>query len=87
MMLEAVTSQDLWFWHAYFGTLGSNNNLNVLDRSWLFNNIVDGSAPKCPFMVNGVQYKFGYYLCDGIYPSWATVVKSFNDLSENDLKR
>lgn len=33
MILEAVASQDLWIWHAFFGLLGSNNDLNVLQRS------------------------------------------------------
>ncbi|KAD4983000.1 hypothetical protein E3N88_19671 [Mikania micrantha] len=86
-MLEAVASQDTWFWHAFFGPPGSNNDLNVLDRSYVFSNILDGSAPKCPFIVNGVEYKLGYYLGDGIYPSWATIVKSFQHPPENDLKR
>ena len=87
VMLEAVASQDLWFWHAFFGAPGSNNDLNVLDRSYVFSNILDGTAPKCPFTVNGVEYKFGYYLGDGIYPSWATIVKSIRHVSETDLKR
>ncbi|GKD28029.1 putative ribonuclease H-like domain-containing protein, partial [Tanacetum coccineum] len=29
-MLEAVVDQQLWFWHAYFGVPGANNDLNVL---------------------------------------------------------
>ncbi|KAD3641518.1 hypothetical protein E3N88_30742 [Mikania micrantha] len=87
VMLEAVASQDTWFWHAFFGPPGSNNDLNVLDRSYVFSNILDGSAPKCPFMVNGVEYKLGYYLGDVIYHSWATIVKSLQHSPENDLKR
>ena len=27
IMLEVVASQDLWIWHAYFGTAGSNNDI------------------------------------------------------------
>lgn len=38
IILEAVADQRLWFWHAYFGLPGSNNDLNVLDRSPLVQN-------------------------------------------------
>ncbi|XP_052625403.1 uncharacterized protein LOC111918667 isoform X1 [Lactuca sativa] len=30
IMLEAVASQDLWIWHAYFGVAGSNNDMNMV---------------------------------------------------------
>ena len=77
VILEALVSQDLWIWHAYFGVAGSNNDLNVLNQSPLFNDVYKGKAPQCPFTVNNVQYKHGYYIADGIYPEWATFVKSF----------
>ncbi|KAF0702627.1 hypothetical protein AaE_015813, partial [Aphanomyces astaci] len=35
MILEAVATQDLWIWHAFLGVPGSNNDINVLDRSTL----------------------------------------------------
>ncbi|XP_057791352.1 uncharacterized protein LOC131008495 [Salvia miltiorrhiza] len=28
IILEAVASQDLWIWHAFFGTPGSRNDIN-----------------------------------------------------------
>nr|GEX34528.1 hypothetical protein [Tanacetum cinerariifolium] len=28
ILLEAVASQDLWIWHAFFGVVGSNNDIN-----------------------------------------------------------
>lgn len=77
IMLEAVASQDLWIWHAYFGVAGSNNDINVINQSPIFNEILDGGAPQCNFIVNGTEYNMGYYLADGIYPEWATLVKSF----------
>lgn len=77
LMLEAVASQDLWIWHAFFGVAGSNNDINVLNQSPIFNDVVRGKAPVCPFVVNQATYKYGYYLADGIYPEWATFVKSF----------
>ena len=45
IMLEAVASHDLWIWHAFFGVPGSNNDINVLNQSPLFTNILQGRAP------------------------------------------
>jgi hypothetical protein len=76
IILEAVASQDLWIWHAFFGMPGSHNDINVLDRSPLFSKLAEGTAPEVNFTVNGHNYSMGYYLADGIYPDWATIVKS-----------
>ncbi|GJZ03163.1 ALP1-like protein isoform X1 [Tanacetum coccineum] len=76
-MFEAVASQDLWIWHAFYGMTGANNDINVLDNSPLFDDLLDDLAPVVPYVVNGVEYRNGYYLADGIYPEWASFVKSF----------
>nr|XP_043639042.1 uncharacterized protein LOC122610112 [Erigeron canadensis] len=74
--LEAVASQDCWIWHAYFGVAGSKNDINVLNQSPLFNPFEDGTAPLVPFTVNGTEYRYPYYLVDGIYPRYAMFVKT-----------
>jgi hypothetical protein len=33
IILKAIADQRLWIWHSCFELLGSNNNLNILDRS------------------------------------------------------
>jgi hypothetical protein len=76
MVLEAVASEDLWFWHAFFGLPGTLNDINVLDRSPLFNDVITGAAPTVSFTIGDNTYDQGYYLADGIYPSWATLVKT-----------
>ena len=76
IILEAVASYDLWIWHAFFGLPGSLNDINVLDRSPVFQELYDDRVPKCEYVVNGHQYNIGYYLSDGIYPKWATFVKT-----------
>ena len=76
MVLEAVASYDLWIWHAFFGLPGTSNDINVLERSPLFHEVLEGRAPAVAFSVNGNNYNLGYYLTDGIYPNWATFVKS-----------
>ncbi|XP_024010245.1 putative nuclease HARBI1 [Eutrema salsugineum] len=86
IVLEAVASQDLWIWHAFFGPPGTLNDINVLDRSPVFDDILQGKAPKVDYFVNGRQYHLAYYLTDGIYPKWATFIQSI-PLPEGDKAR
>ena len=66
---------------------GANNDLNVLYGSPLFNEELSDRSPECPFVVNGHTYKKGYYLADGIYPTWSVFVKTFSVArSEKNLK-
>ncbi|XP_056866738.1 uncharacterized protein LOC130512600 [Raphanus sativus] len=76
IVLEAVASYDLWIWHAFFGLPDTSNDINVLDRSPVFDDIIYGQAPKVNFSVNGREYHMAYYLTDGIYPKWATFIQS-----------
>ncbi|XP_028945290.1 uncharacterized protein [Malus domestica] len=78
IVLEAVASYNTWIWHAFFGSPGSNNDINVLWSSPLFDEVVNGWAPEFRYKVNGNRYELGYYLTDGIYPSWSIFVKSFS---------
>ncbi|GKA90568.1 ALP1-like protein, partial [Tanacetum coccineum] len=87
ILLEAVASQDLWIWHAFFGVAGSNNDVNVLRQSPVLNDLKVGKAPEVPFVANDVTYKWGYYLTDGIYPEWAVLMKSISQPGSNDVKR
>ncbi|GKB43580.1 ALP1-like protein isoform X1 [Tanacetum coccineum] len=87
LMLEAVADQRLWIWHAYFGVPESNNDLNVLYGSPLFDDVLADTAPEAPFVVNERTYKQGYYLADGIYLTWSTFVKTFSiAMDEKTLK-
>ncbi|KAL6516324.1 hypothetical protein OROGR_019629 [Orobanche gracilis] len=76
IILEAIASSDTWIWHAFFGLPGAHNDKNVLDRSPLLNEIVEGQAAPVKFCINGHNYDMGYYLADGIYPEWTTFVKT-----------
>jgi hypothetical protein len=74
--LEAVVDSRLYFWHAFFGVPGANNDLNVLDCSPLFKDILSGTASEVTFLCNNEVYKMGYYLADGIYPDWQMMMKT-----------
>jgi hypothetical protein len=75
IILEAVASWNLWIWHAFFGLPGSMNDINVLHRSPLFDNLARGIAPPVNVTVNGRNYNMGYYLADVIYPPWTTLIR------------
>ena len=86
IILEAVASHDLWIWHAFFGLPGSLNDINVLHRSPLFQRLAVGEAPPVNYIINGHNYSMGYYLADGIYPRWATFVKTITAPQDNKKK-
>ncbi|XP_062005599.1 uncharacterized protein LOC133722743 [Rosa rugosa] len=54
IILEAVASYDTWIWHAFFGMPGACNDLNVLAKSPLFDELTAGRAPQIQF-----QSRFG----------------------------
>ena len=76
MILEAVATKDLRIWYAFFGLPGSHNDINVLHRSPVFDDLANGRTPAVDFTVNGNPYTLGYYLGDGIYLEWVIIVKS-----------
>ncbi|KAK1633173.1 hypothetical protein QYE76_007488 [Lolium multiflorum] len=87
VVLEAVISQDLWIWHSFFGKAGSNNDINVLHRSPVFNRLMQGKAPRVSYEINENEYDKPYYLVDGIYPNWATLVKTVCNPNTEKTKR
>ncbi|GJY70529.1 ALP1-like protein isoform X1 [Tanacetum coccineum] len=47
-------------WHVFFEVAGANNDINVLDNSLLFDDLLDDIAPIAPFVVNGVAFENCY---------------------------
>ncbi|CAL2259708.1 unnamed protein product [Prunus armeniaca] len=76
IILEAVVGFNTWVWHAFFGVTRSQNDLNVLGQSLVFNDVLRGEGPNITYQINNTIYQNEYYLAYGIYPRWTTFVKS-----------
>ncbi|XP_026439318.1 uncharacterized protein LOC113338007 [Papaver somniferum] len=46
VILEANDSYDFWIWHAFFGLPGSQNDIDVLHKSPLFEDLKYGISPR-----------------------------------------
>ena len=60
----------------FVGSLGTLNDINVFDRSHVFDDIIKGQAPQVTFYANGREYHMAYYLTSGIYPKCTTFIQS-----------
>jgi hypothetical protein len=80
-----VADYDLWIWHSAFGFPGSLNDINIWDRSTLFQSMLDGSHAMIdfPFKINGVEFDELYYLVDGIYPWLSRFLCTVSDPTTN----
>ena len=58
----------------------------MLKRSHVFNELAEGRTLAVHYSINGHDYTMGYYLADGIYPKWATFVKTIPSPQEHKQK-
>ncbi|KAG7366562.1 plant transposon protein [Nitzschia inconspicua] len=84
LVLEAACDHNLYFWHLSYGHCGCLNDLNILNRSPLYNYMLEGQlyqleqeANIVPFMIGNESFEKAFYLVDGIYPRYTRFVKSF----------
>ena len=75
LLLEVVASFDRWTWHAFYGVARSNNDTNVLNRSPLFDEVLEGRSPEINYTLNGNNYNLWYYLVDGTYLDNSTSIR------------
>eukprot|EP00804_Cyclotella_cryptica_P018889 CCRYP_006428-RA/>CCRYP_006428-RA protein AED:0.19 eAED:0.73 QI:0/0/0/1/1/1/2/0/365 len=79
--LEAMVDNNLWFWHAAFGFPGTLNDINVWERSSLYESMIDGAHDELDFefLVDGEVFDKLIYLVDGIYPPLTRFLSSESD--------
>lgn len=70
VVMEAGCSPDRRIWHLFCTIPGTCNDINILDSSPLFDDILSGESPVFKYQLNGNDYSWLYYLVDGIYPAW-----------------
>ncbi|CAN0926179.1 hypothetical protein LINGRAHAP2_LOCUS35184 [Linum grandiflorum] len=76
MLASGCTADSL---DEYF-QVGSLNDINIIGQSPMFDRILNGSTPSLRFKVNEAWYDTCYYLADGIYPTWSTLVKNVESM-------
>ena len=89
---EGWCDHDRYIWHWFSGRPGTNNDLNVLAHSPLFQKIF---TDRFPFVVPGGydvipgrgKHFVRFFLADGIYPSWPLFVKPIPDGTVKREKR
>ena len=54
----------------------SLNDINVLDRSHVFDVLAEGRVALINYTINRHEYAIGYYLAYEIYPNWSTFLKT-----------
>lgn len=91
LIMEAVADYNMWLWHINFGHAGSNNDINVCDKSSLRCSLFSGewtnSKMDFDYYINGSTFKKLFFLVDGIYPSNARFVQPFvNPVSDATIE-
>lgn len=81
LILEAIADYNKYIWYANFGDAGSQNDINVLDKSSIVGAMINGSFNTTipEYTINGTNRDWLYFLADGIYPEWAIFVKTYSD--------
>ena len=79
--LEAVSDYTLWIWHSAFGFPGAINDINIWERSPLYESMLDGSHNEIDFTftIDGEQFDELFYMVDGIYPWLSRFLSTIGD--------
>lgn len=73
VVLEAFCDPDLFIYYSFFGSPGSLNDINILDKSSIVLALLSRQFDlrTNPYTVNQNTRDWMYFLVDGIYPPWS----------------
>lgn len=86
IILGAVADRDLYIWYVFFGLSGSNDDLNVFDRSHWIHNMLTSKIHDISFSMNKSSYHRYYLLTDGIYSEWTCFIQNIHILKRSGKK-
>jgi Plant transposon protein len=80
IVLEAMADYHCFFWHVFFGGVGTLNDKSILLMSHLFNALLNGQMEELeqavvPFRIGPDIFDKIFILVDGIYPDYSRFVK------------
>ncbi|CAL2271937.1 unnamed protein product [Prunus armeniaca] len=89
IILEAVAGFDTWVWHAFFGVAGSQNDLNELGQSLVFNDVLrgQGSPIKSTIQSTRYGYKKDVERCFGIIQARWLIIRGAARLFDEEILR
>jgi Plant transposon protein len=88
LIMEAFADYRRYLWYVNFDDPGSLNDLNVLDKSSIVSELLNGtlSIVTTPYTINGKERDWMYFLVDGIYPPWGIFVTTFSNPQDGKKK-
>jgi Plant transposon protein len=89
LIMEAFADYRRYLWYVNFDDPGSLNDLNVLDKSSIVYELLQGtlSIVTTPYTINGKERDWMYFLVDGIYPPWGIFVTTYSNPQEDKKKK
>ena len=71
--------------YGVLGSPGSNNDININDRSPLWVDIADGTVPKCNYKIFDQEEDQLYFLADNIYAQFPIFMQSCGDSTDEKV--
>ena len=85
---EVICDLNLWIWSFQFGLRGVQNDLNILSVSEHLAKVLARQFPPVApqYMVSGENFRWFYYIADGIYPPWKVFCGMIDEAELNKEK-